>query len=290
MVKKTKINTVSKAEFARRNRVTAAAVTKACNSFLKPALVGKRIDVNHPAAVKYEQQHDPDHGSGPATGIDPLYEEVVEFCKSSGKYSAYAIKKHFSVGSTRSTKLAKMIALAGIGPEVKPEEVKVPKELSKPKKPKKPHKRGHAVKNQKARDAVPATGPEETELHIPENIQAFLDFTLLEIIEQFGSDERFSVFLKATKSVEDIKEKRLKNAQSEGTLISKELVKNAVIDVFNSAHLKLMTDGAKSIAAGAVSKHSSGASLYDVEQYVSDIIGSFIRPIKDKIQRSLANE
>ena len=113
--------------------------------------------------------------------------------------------------------------------------------------------------------------------------------TIRELTYRFGTDVRFLDWLKATKSIEDIHEKRLKNAQTKGTLISRGLVQVGVIDVFNSAHLKLMKDGAKSIAAGTVSKHAAGADLVEIETYISDILGSFIRPVKNKIKRALDN-
>lgn len=128
--------------------------------------------------------------------------------------------------------------------------------------------------------------PEAT-FEVPENIQDFLEFSLGELIERFGTDIRFLDWLKATKEIEAINEKRLKNATTKGTLISRQLVQVGVIDVFNSAHLKLLKDGAKTIAAGAVAKHASGGDLVEVEVFVSDILGSFIRPVKDRIKRSL---
>ena len=115
------------------------------------------------------------------------------------------------------------------------------------------------------------------------------DFTVREVFEKFGTESRFIDFLAAIQKIEAINEKRLKNAQTKGLLISRELVKNGVIDTFNSAHLRLLKDGAKSIAAGAISKHSSGAELAEVEGYVSDILGSFIKPVKSKIDRVLKN-
>ena len=44
---------VSRAEFARRAGVAASTVTKACKKALAPATSGRRIDVNHPAAIAY---------------------------------------------------------------------------------------------------------------------------------------------------------------------------------------------------------------------------------------------
>ena len=111
--------------------------------------------------------------------------------------------------------------------------------------------------------------------------------SLGDIVRKFGTDTRFVDWLRAVKAIEDINEKRLKNAEKQDELVSRKLVEIGVFDVFNAAHLKLMKDGAKSIAAGAISKHVSGADLVDVERYVSDILGSFINPVKEKIIRSL---
>ncbi len=124
---------------------------------------------------------------------------------------------------------------------------------------------------------------------IPDDIREFAEFTLREVIDKFGTDVRFVDFLNAVQKIEAINEKRLKNAQTKGELISRVLVQNGVIDVFNSAHLRLLKDGAKSIAAGATSKYASGANLAEVEAFVSDILGSFIRPVKNKISRALKN-
>ncbi len=108
-----------------------------------------------------------------------------------------------------------------------------------------------------------------------------------ELIEQFGTDTRFIDWLNATQKIEGINEKRLKNAATEGKLIARELVENGVINIFNSAHLRLLKDGAKSITAGVLSKHGGGAELAEIELFVTDILGSFIKPVKSKIVRIL---
>ena len=126
-------------------------------------------------------------------------------------------------------------------------------------------------------------------LEVPDDISAFADMSLRELTDRFGTDEAFKFWLGATKTIEEINEKRLKNAQTQGTLISRQLVHVGVIDTFNSAHLRLLKDGAKSISAGVISKHESGAGLADIEDYVSDILGSFIKPVKAKIARVLKN-
>ncbi len=148
-----------------------------------------------------------------------------------------------------------------------------------------PHARGAgAKKEKKKRSGAIGSGAE-----LPVEIYDILDLTFREILDRYGTESRFVDVLSAGQKVESIKSSRVKTAQHEGKLISRTLVQNGVIDVFNSAHLRLMKDGAKSIAAGAISKHSSGASATEVEAYVSDILGSFIKPVKSKIVRTLKN-
>lgn len=150
-----------------------------------------------------------------------------------------------------------------------------------------PHLRGTAYLREKRKKEPPYEVTNKSDIEFPEEIQGFLDFTLRDLITKFGTDLRFLDWLNATQKIETINEKRLKNAQARGDLVSKALVKKAVIDEFNSAHLRLMKDGAKSIASGVISKNASGSELSEIEAYVSDILSSFIKPIKRKINKSL---
>ena len=121
------------------------------------------------------------------------------------------------------------------------------------------------------------------------DVANFETMTLAQLCGLFGTDERFKVWLSGRKTIIDIKCKELTLAKDKGELINRTLVKNHLIDTFNSAHLRLMKDGAKSIAAGVVSKHASGADIQEIENFVSDIVGSFIKPVKNKITRVLRN-
>lgn len=285
---------VSRAEFARQAGVSGAAVTKACNSILKEAVDGKRIDAAHQVAVAYLKEKAAAQTPPPAVGLDPLYQDAADWCSKQGRYSTSSIQRNFKIGYNRASSImatmrANGLIPAGMDPlnkkpppatEKKPETVVIT--------PAKPHVRGTAAAKE-AKKRQPPPEDREGTIDIPEDIQAFADFTLRELIEKFGTDTRFVDWLSATQKIEAINEKRLKNAQTKGELISRDLVKVGVIDTFNAAHLRLLKDGAKSIAAGAISKHSGGAELSEVEAYVSDILGSFIKPVKSKISRVLKN-
>ena len=149
-----------------------------------------------------------------------------------------------------------------------------------------PHVRGTAaVKAAKKRQA----DQEDEIFEIPEDIQAFADMTLRELIEKFGTDTRFVDWLSATQKIEAINEKRLKNATTEGELVSRKLVRTGIIEPIDACHIKLLTDGAKTIARRATAMHSAERPLEDIEKFVADQITSFIRPVKAKVARALKN-
>jgi hypothetical protein len=140
---------------------------------------------------------------------------------------------------------------------------------------------GWKAKNEDKKKTETAT------LDVPDHITAFADFTLREIIKRFGSDAMFVDFLKALKEIESINEKRLKNAQTEGTLVSRELVQVGVIDVVDSAMRKLLTAGTKKIARMAHSMTLAGESIEAIETEVKDQVGQYVKIIKVKSARTL---
>jgi hypothetical protein len=103
------------------------------------------------------------------------------------------------------------------------------------------------TKKQKAADKEKDIESADKTIDIPADITDFLHMTLKDVVDQFGTSTGFVDWLKATKDIEMINEKRLKNAQTMGELVSRKLVKIGIIDPIESAHIKLMTAGAKTI-------------------------------------------
>ena len=206
---------ITRAEFSRRAGVSGAAITTACATLLKDAVVGRRLNALHRSAVVY----------------------IAEHAKSGA-----------------------------------------------------PHVSGTAAaKATKKKASLDALNNGDTIHEIPEDIRDFADMTLRELIQRFGTDQAFLDWLNATKRIEDINEKRLKNAATQGELVSRALVKTGIIDPIESAHLKLLTDGAKTIARRATAMHDAGRKLGDIENFVLDQVSSFIRPMKAKIKRAFKN-
>lgn len=124
-------------------------------------------------------------------------------------------------------------------------------------------------------------------IEIPKNIEEFANMSLRELINKFGTDVRFVDWLRATKTIEDINEKRLKNAVTVGELINKELIKTLVLEPINAAHTKLLSAGSKTLAIRIKAKVEAGSSTYEIEQFIIEHIQSFIKPMKAKIIKSL---
>lgn len=273
---------ISRAEFARQAGVSGAAVTKACSSILKAATDGRRIDPDHPLCIKYLESKVRDQTEPAAIGLDPIYEQAVEYCRTENRYSGVGLQEQFKIGHKRAAKIIATMRATGLIPKpgtpvvIEPAVAEI----------KKPHVRGAAAaKETKKRQAA----QENEIIEIPDDIQSFADMTLRELIEKFGTDTRFVDWLSATQKIESINEKRLKNAQTQGELVSRALVRVGIIEPINACHIKLLTDGAKTIARRVTAMHSANRSLEDIEKFVAEQITSFIRPVKAKVARALKN-
>jgi len=108
------------------------------------------------------------------------------------------------------------------------------------------------------------------------------------LIERWGVDERFKFWLEQLKDIEAIREKRLKNAATEGKLISRELVAAHVFGAIESANKRLLRDAPKTIASRAFElARSSTGNLEQAERMVRDEIASHLRPVKGTAARNL---
>jgi hypothetical protein len=119
------------------------------------------------------------------------------------------------------------------------------------------------------------------------DIEAYADRTLRELTEMFGTETKFKDWLDARKKIADIREKDLKNAETEGHLIDRELVKTHVFGAIDAALRKLLNDSPKTIARRLYSAANSGVPLEESERMVREIIGSQLKPVKVHAARAL---
>lgn len=124
---------------------------------------------------------------------------------------------------------------------------------------------------------------------VPDNMQDFADMTIREVVTKFGTDYRMVDYLRALKEIETIDERRVKSAKMRGELIHRDLVSKGVLEPIDSAHRKMLTDGAKTIARRSVAMVGAGKDADDLEKFIAEQISSFIKPAKAKIKRALEN-
>ena len=124
---------------------------------------------------------------------------------------------------------------------------------------------------------------------IPEDLQSVIDLTLRELLRKHGTNPAFSEWVGNVKNLENIIKTQLHNAKTEGSLVSRDLVKRGVLDLINAAHVKMMTDGAKTITRRVTAMHDGDTPLEEIEIFVREQIASFIKPVKAKVRRVLKN-
>lgn len=229
---------VSRSELARLAGVSPAAITKACKGQLRPACVGKRVDLDHPAAVQYLK----------AKGV-----------------SAPAPTDSLGPSKKRSPKPTRDRRT----PEAQPDSDRAPRSRS-----------AEEIDDLVHR-AADVDGDEDPE--------PFLDLTLAQIVERFGTKTGFKDWLNARKTIADIREKELKSDETEGRLIERELVKTHVFGAIDAGNRRLLGDSPKTIARRLYALAKSGAPLEEAETVVREIISKQLQPVKTTAARVLRN-
>ena len=124
---------------------------------------------------------------------------------------------------------------------------------------------------------------------VPDNMQDFAELTIRQVVAKFGTDYRMVDYLRALKEIETIDANRVKNAKARGELVHKDLITKGVLEPIDSAHRKMLTDGAKTIARRAVAMIGAGRDSDELEKFIAEQLSSFIRPAKAIIKRALEN-
>ena len=294
---------VLRKDFAAMAGVTGAAISKACNDRLSGAVVNGRIDITHESAIKYLQEK-LKKATNRNSGIDELYTDVVMECKRTGQWEVKAIMAAYAITRDRAKKIVGQMQALGVYPadiQVNHRKRKTEEQPTPP--PEQPTPPPHRAKQTfRNPDIPPEFEPHVRGTHAareqrkwseqggaPLNPTDYIDkiadvgeLTLFQVVELYGTESRFIDWLGAVQKIHAIQEKSLKNAKAEGTVVNRDLVRRAIIDVFNSVHLRLLKDGSKTLAAGIVSKFEAGAELPELEEFASDTIGSFIKQAKHK--------
>lgn len=147
----------------------------------------------------------------------------------------------------------------------------------------------------KGRDAEPEPGRPGPKIRrvveglegLPEDIRKMADWSLRELVEMFGTDIGFVEWLNATRKLEQIHETRIKNAEKEGVLVRRDLVREGVLVPIDVAHKKLLSGGARSISRRVDAMVKSGREVEEIEDFIRERISSFIKGAKERATRTI---
>jgi hypothetical protein len=152
-------------------------------------------------------------------------------------------------------------------------------------------KRGRGSPNHTGEPAPPPVVTSEKAAKIisslPPDIRRLVDRPLRELVEQFGTSIEFVDFLKAVREIERIHTQRLKNAQAEGLVVGRDIVRRGVIEPFDLCCKRLLSDGARTIGARVAAMARAGEEDEACEQFVREKLADFIKGVKAAAEKVL---
>lgn len=119
------------------------------------------------------------------------------------------------------------------------------------------------------------------------NVEIYLDKPLRQVIAQFGNLSAFADEVEVVKKAEETRRVYLQNEESEGELISRELVRGHVFSWLDGLARKLLRDSAKTIVRRVYAMAKSGADIEAAEAVARENLSSQIQPAKAQIAKAL---
>jgi hypothetical protein len=119
------------------------------------------------------------------------------------------------------------------------------------------------------------------------DVEHFADLTLRQLTDRFGTKVRFKDWLDARKKIADIQEKDLKNDETTGRLIERELVRTHVFGAIEASNKRLLQDAPKNIARRIYAMAAANVPAEEAERTVREIIGSNLAAVKATAVRVL---
>jgi hypothetical protein len=245
---------VTKAELARRAGVSKPAISRACKTGpLRVACQGDRVDLDHPAvAAAYPQA---------------LQAEIAKKgADSDGAASRVAKEPRRRVaappepaaGKAKSTPAPDAAPTFEEGPDVDVED-ELAEEINS---------LGSSASKEDLQRLRKALGP---------------------IIARFGTRRAFKDWLEALKSIEEIRKRRLDNEETEGRLISRELVKTHVFGAIEGSHRRLLGDMPKTVVRVVYAMAKSDEPIEVAEKRTRDIVTTVLKPVMATAERVVDN-
>jgi hypothetical protein len=137
---------------------------------------------------------------------------------------------------------------------------------------------------------APAPPPLPT-IAAPEDIQELQELRdlLSPLLKRFGTQRNFVDWLDALKKIEEILAKHLGNEETEGRLISRDLVQTSVFGAVGAMTRKLLRDSPKTIARKVYALHGAGRPIEEAEAVIRENLTAQFAPMKEQAARALRN-
>lgn len=119
-----------------------------------------------------------------------------------------------------------------------------------------------------------------------ESISEVMATPLADIIDRFGDQPLFSAWLKDLKTAEEIREKRLRNEATEGSIVKRDAVIFGVMSLMEELSMRLLGDGARTITTRNYSSAKSGEVIESAEQATRKIIDQNLKKARDAIGKT----
>lgn len=116
---------------------------------------------------------------------------------------------------------------------------------------------------------------------------AIADLTLNQIEQRFGGHSQFDNYLKSLKLSEEIREKRLKNEDTDGSVISRDFVHTHIFGLLEELSRRMLTDFVRTITRRIYAAAQSGVSLEEAEAIVRDIVAQVLRRSREQAKKRL---
>jgi hypothetical protein len=120
-----------------------------------------------------------------------------------------------------------------------------------------------------------------------DDLDIFLDMSLREVTDVFGTVDQFKTWLEARRLIEDVKLKEMQSNAKRGEYIPRALVEQSIFPFIDSAFVRLVEDLPETLSSQLYNKIQSGYELHDVTVYVRDSISKVLKGLKENSVRLL---
>ena len=107
------------------------------------------------------------------------------------------------------------------------------------------------------------------------------------VAEDDGINGMSKQYWDTRRAAADARYKELKNATEEGRLVAREVMIRGVWNPLETFLVRILTDGAKTVAATIYPLVLAGATKEETEISVRKELESFVKPLKDTIKRAV---